>query len=44
MESAAYKYGRRAAWFNVAVDYLALFHRVLNSTGAGQQVSPAPAG
>ncbi|MGQ9456132.1 MAG: glycosyltransferase family 4 protein [Armatimonadota bacterium] len=30
LESAAYRYGRRAAWFNVAVDYLGLFHRVLN--------------
>ena len=30
LETAAYRYGRRAAWFNVAVDYLGLFHRVLN--------------
>lgn len=30
MESAAYSYGRRAAWFNVAVDYLDLFHRVIS--------------
>lgn len=30
MESAAYSYGRRAAWFNVAVDYLDLFHRVVS--------------
>lgn len=30
LEAAAYRYGRRAAWFNVAVDYLGLFHRVLN--------------
>jgi glycosyltransferase involved in cell wall biosynthesis len=29
MESAAYAYGRRAAWFNVAVDYLDLFHRII---------------
>lgn len=29
MESAAYAYGRRAAWFNVAVDYMDLFHRIL---------------
>ncbi len=29
LESNAYIYGRRAAWFNVAVDYLDLFHRVI---------------
>lgn len=29
LENAAYAYGRRAAWFNVAVDYLDLFHRLL---------------
>lgn len=29
MESRAYKYGRRAAWFNVAIDYLDLFHKLL---------------
>lgn len=29
IETAAYRYGRRAAWFNVAVDYLSLFRRVL---------------
>ena len=29
LENAAYRYGRRAAWFNVAVDYLDLFHRLL---------------
>ena len=28
METLAYKYGRRAAWFNVAIDYLDLFHRL----------------
>lgn len=28
MESKAYKYGRRAAWFNVAIDYLDLFHKL----------------
>jgi len=28
METKAYKYGRRAAWFNVAIDYLDLFHRL----------------
>ena len=31
MEDAAYTYGRRAAWFNVAVDYLELFRMILNS-------------
>lgn len=30
METRAYRYGRRAAWFNVAIDYLNLFHRVHN--------------
>jgi glycosyltransferase involved in cell wall biosynthesis len=30
LEAAAYRYGRRAAWFNVAVDYLELFHMILN--------------
>jgi glycosyltransferase involved in cell wall biosynthesis len=34
MESLAYKYGRRTAWFNVAIDYLDLFHRVLLRTRA----------
>ncbi len=34
MESAAYKYGRRAAWFNVAVDYLSVFHHVLENAQA----------
>lgn len=28
METRAYKYGRRAAWFNVAIDYLNLFHKL----------------
>ncbi len=28
METRAYKYGRRAAWFNVAIDYLNLFHHL----------------
>lgn len=31
METAAYGYGRRAAWFNVAVDYLGLFHMILSA-------------
>lgn len=29
MESNAYSYGRRAAWFNVAIDYLDILYRVL---------------
>jgi glycosyltransferase involved in cell wall biosynthesis len=29
METRAYRYGRRAAWFNVAIDYLDLYHRLL---------------
>lgn len=29
LETAAYKYGRRTAWFNVAIDYLDLFHRLM---------------
>ena len=28
MEAKAYRYGRRAAWFNVAIDYLDLFHKL----------------
>jgi len=28
MEDKAYKFGRRTAWFNVAIDYLDLFYRV----------------
>lgn len=28
MEAKAYKYGRRAAWFNVGIDYLDLFHKL----------------
>lgn len=34
LESEAYRYGRRAAWFNVAVDYLDLFDRILRRSGA----------
>lgn len=30
LEDAAYRYGRRAAWFNVAIDYLDLFHRIVS--------------
>jgi glycosyltransferase involved in cell wall biosynthesis len=33
LESAAYRYGRRAAWFNVAVSYLDLFDRLLRRSG-----------
>jgi len=29
MENLAYKYGRRTAWFNIAVDYLDLFRRLM---------------
>lgn len=32
MEDLAYKYGRRTAWFNVAIDYLNMFHRVMQRT------------
>jgi len=39
LESAAYRYGRRAAWFNVAVDYLGLFHKVLNRRRLAQQLA-----
>jgi glycosyltransferase involved in cell wall biosynthesis len=28
METKAYRYGRRAAWFNVAIDYLDLMHEI----------------
>jgi polysaccharide biosynthesis protein PslF len=31
MESLAYKFGRRSTWFNVAIDYLDLFHRILKA-------------
>jgi len=31
METKAYAYGRRAAWFNVGIDYLDLFHRISDS-------------
>ena len=34
LEAAAYRYGRRAAWFNVAIDYLDLFHRLLKRRAA----------
>ncbi len=32
MEDLAYKYGRRTAWFNIGIDYLDMFHRVLLRT------------
>ncbi len=32
MEDLAYKFGRRTAWFNVAIDYLDMFHRILQRT------------
>jgi glycosyltransferase involved in cell wall biosynthesis len=41
MESLAYKYGRRTAWFNVAIDYLDMFHRVLMATRAEQPARQA---
>ncbi|MDI6827411.1 MAG: glycosyltransferase, partial [Armatimonadota bacterium] len=37
MEAKAYRYGRRAAWFNVAIDYLDLFHTILQHTKTHQQ-------
>lgn len=43
LESAAYRYGRRAAWFNVAIDYLDLFHRLLKRRAAAQ-IGAASAG
>ena len=43
LETAAYRYGRRAAWFNVAVDYLGLFHRVLNRRKLAQQLAAVEA-
>jgi glycosyltransferase involved in cell wall biosynthesis len=41
METAAYNYARRAAWFNVAISYLDLFDRVLRRSGI---VKEEPAG
>ncbi|HPP75580.1 MAG TPA: glycosyltransferase family 4 protein, partial [Armatimonadota bacterium] len=37
MEALAYKFGRRTAWFNVAIDYLDLFHRILQRNKAAQE-------
>lgn len=43
LESNAYRYGRRAAWFNVAVDYLSLFHHILtNSEGSVTEALAQP--
>ncbi|MDO8589216.1 MAG: glycosyltransferase family 4 protein [Armatimonadota bacterium] len=42
MESLAYKYGRRTAWFNIGVDYLDLFHRLLMRRKRRAQVEAAP--
>ncbi|MCX6344432.1 MAG: glycosyltransferase family 4 protein [Armatimonadetes bacterium] len=39
MENAAYIYGRRAAWFNVAVDYLDLFHRIVTAHQSRDQAN-----
>jgi len=41
MEAKAYRYGRRAAWFNVAIDYLDLFHTLLQQTKAPQRSTTA---
>jgi len=38
LESAAYRYARRAAWFNVAVSYLDLFDRVMRRSRVVKQV------
>ncbi|OFX14785.1 MAG: hypothetical protein A2Z18_06850 [Armatimonadetes bacterium RBG_16_58_9] len=43
LEAEAYRYGRRAAWFNVAVDYLDLFHRILRRRAAGMTASDSAA-
>jgi glycosyltransferase involved in cell wall biosynthesis len=38
MEAKAYRYGRRAAWFNVAIDYLDLFHKLCVHCKAKQEL------
>ncbi len=38
MEAKAYRYGRRAAWFNVAIDYLDLFHTILQQAKTHQKI------
>lgn len=40
MEALAYKFGRRTAWFNVAIDYLDLFHRILQRTRPAGETMP----
>jgi glycosyltransferase involved in cell wall biosynthesis len=35
MEAKAYRYGRRAAWFNVGIDYLNLFHKLRPGSAPG---------
>jgi glycosyltransferase involved in cell wall biosynthesis len=40
MEAKAYRYGRRAAWFNVAIDYLDLFHTLFQQAKGPQAVGP----
>lgn len=37
LESNAYNYARRAAWFNVAISYLDLFDRILRMSGIVKQ-------
>lgn len=41
METRAYRYGRRAAWFNVAIDYLDLFHSTRSLPKAAPAVIPS---
>lgn len=38
MEDLAYKFGRRTAWFNVAIDYLDMFHRILQRIRSEQSL------
>ncbi|MEN6521459.1 MAG: glycosyltransferase family 4 protein [Armatimonadota bacterium] len=40
MEALAYKFGRRTAWFNVAIDYLDMFHRILQRRRAAAETTP----
>ncbi|MEN6371539.1 MAG: glycosyltransferase family 4 protein [Armatimonadota bacterium] len=40
MEALAYKFGRRTAWFNVAIDYLDMFHRILLRRRAAAETTP----
>jgi len=41
LENAAYVYSRRAAWFNVAIDYLDLFHRLITRDRLAKQTALA---